>query len=223
MKRLIVPLIVVASVGLLLSIAGLVITLRRMSGQPRPETGIIQPDYASLGLKVPPFELTDQHGRPRTESLFDGRATILDFIFTNCPFACPMMMSAMLELQSSLKGTGVRFASISVDPQRDRPQQLLDYAQRNGADLSRWTFLTGTQATIDSIVQDSLQFALQTEEGRMIQLPDGGEMANIIHPTRLLLVGPDRNVIGMFDPNREEDMRMLEAKARVLARDSAQR
>src|SRR5437764_231020 len=123
MRRLILPVMVVATVGLALSIIGLVSTLRRADA-PAPASRVLQPDPASIGLSVPEFSLTDQDGVPRTQALLDGRVTIIDFIFTHCPFACPTMTMEMKKLADELAGSPVRFASFSVDPARDTPQRL---------------------------------------------------------------------------------------------------
>jgi protein SCO1/2 len=215
MQRLIVPVIVFAAVGLLLSIAGLIITLNRSPG---PTPSAVEPEANVAGLVIPEFAFVDQSGEPRTHEILEGRVTILDFIFTNCPFACPMMTGAMVELSGKLAGTPVRFLSISVDPERDTPERLMAYAGSNDADLGRWTFLTGNPEDVKRVVMDGLKFALQPDEGRPITLPDGGTMANIQHPTRLILVGPDRRVLGMYDPGDEMALRVLEAKAKAAAR-----
>lgn len=215
MQRLIVPIMAVAFVGLVLSVVGLVLTARRIAAA--PATADLTPDPAVAGLRVPEFRMRDQTGAERTEVLFDGRVTILDFTFTHCPFACPIMVLAMYDLATSLKGTGVRFASISVDPERDTPARLLEYATEKELDLSRWTFLTGDQRDVERIVLGALQFALGPDPERTIPLPDGTTMQNITHPTRLILVGPKREVLGMYDPNRPEEMETLERRARAIA------
>ena len=43
----------------------------------------------------------------------------------------------------SLKGEGVRFVAISVDPETDTPERLREYAARFGADENQWLFMTG--------------------------------------------------------------------------------
>jgi protein SCO1 len=221
MSRWIVPVMVVAFVGLVLSVIGLVMVVSR--GPQGMREIAIEPDAAAIGLAVPEFRLIDHSGRERTHEIFEGRITILDFIFTHCPFACPMMTGSMSELSDKLKGSGVQLVSISVDPDNDTPEQLLAYAARYQADLSRWTFLTGDKETIHRMVMDSLKFALQIDESQQIAVTGGGTMSNIVHPTKLLLVGADRRVLGMYDPNSESDIRRLEAKARVASRQLPQR
>jgi protein SCO1/2 len=220
--RWIVPVMVVAAVGLILSIAGLVTVLLR--GQAyrservqEPAMSGLQPDPETAGLSVPEFSMTDQSGEKRTQAILDGQVTVLDFIFTNCPFACPIMTGAMSDVADRLKGTKVKFLSVSVDPAHDTPARLTEFARQHEADLSRWTFLTGDDETVHRIVRGSLQFLLQPDTTRTIQTADGGSMNNITHPTKLLLIGPDRQVLGMYEPQSDDDLNRLEARARSAA------
>jgi protein SCO1 len=221
MNRWIVPIMLVALVGLVLSIIGLVTVISRAGSG--PGAFLIEPEPAAIGLSVPEFRLIDHAGREQTEAIFQGRITILDFIFTHCPFACPMMTGAMSELSGALRGSNVQFVSISVDPDNDTPERLREYAARYQADLGRWMFLTGDRETIHQMVMDSLKFALQVDESQQIPIAGSRTMSNIVHPTKLLLIGPDRRVLGMFEPNSEADIRRLEAKARAAAKNLPRR
>ena len=213
MRRWLVPMMVCASTGLVLSVTGLAIVMYRQSEVAGRDP--FEPDELARGLEIPAFSMVDQHGAPASESLFMGRVTILDFIFTNCPFICPGMTMAMSELGDALSGTPVRFMSISVDPAHDTPERLREFASAHGADLTRWSFLTGDRATVERIVRGALQFELQADPSREVGLPDGSKMANIVHPGKLILVGPTLKVIGMYDPNRPEEMRALLARAKL--------
>lgn len=168
-------------------------------GASSPASGVpLEADEGLEGLIIPDFRLIDQFGRPVDQSIFDGRVTILDFSFTNCPFVCPGMNAAMLMLQSRLTGTPVRFASISVDPRNDVPEVLKAHADRLGVDHTRWTWMTGDEAEIRRIVSESLKFELQDDPSRPITLADGSVMNNIIHPSRLFLIGPERQLIALY-------------------------
>src|SRR5690606_9297818 len=114
---------------------------------------------------------------------------------------------------------GVRFVSISVDPAHDTPERMREYAGRFGVDFSRWQFLTGDEATVRRIVHDQLGFDTREDPSEPIELQDGsgGTMSNIIHPTRLFLIGRDRRVLGMYAYDSPEEMERLEAKARAAA------
>ena len=214
------PLLTFAAAGLVLSVGTMIYVSSHKdaaSGTPR----VLQPDPLAVGLSVPDFALIDQNGKAQNQSLLEGHVTIIDFIFTHCPFACPGMTAAMIELQYTLEGTPVRFASFSVDPARDTPKQLLAFADNHGADTSRWTFLTGDYAAVERIVHDALGFLLQQDATLSIDLPEGGKMSNIMHPTKLILIGPDRRVLGFYSPHSDEEMKKLALRARLAAEELA--
>lgn len=213
MNRWLVPAIIATAVAFLVSV-GVLLALRPLA---RPATPIILADEGYDGLAVPEFTLTTQAGEPATEELLEGHITIVDFIFTHCPLACPGMTGAMADLSQRLKNSGVRFASFSVDPEHDTPERLREYAALYEADLSRWTFLTGDAATTERILEDGLKFAIRDDEAIDIPLPDGSSMANILHPTKLVLIGPDRRVLGMYDYTDPKAMDTLAAKAKAAA------
>lgn len=177
----------------------------------------LQPDEMLVGYSIPEFELTDQDGRPVDQSILDGEITVLDFIFTNCPFACPGMTAEMLKLQSTLEGTGVRFLSISVDPINDTPEVLREYGDSRGVDFERWSMLVGPFEDVRSIVRDSLNFHVGEDTSREVVLEDGSTMANVSHPSHLILVGPQREVLGIFMYTDEDKMVALRGRARAAA------
>lgn len=216
MRRWILPITVFASTGLVLSVWGLMTVAQRRTHTSGPDP-FRQEDLA-VGLEIPPFSLIDQDGKATTEASLLGRVTILDFIFTNCPTVCPGMTLAMSDLNRRLKDSPVRFMSISVDPAHDTPERLREFASGHEIEPSRWELLTGDRPTIERIVRGALQFELQEEPSRRIGLPDGGTMDNIVHPGRLILVGPTLKVIGFYDPNRMDEMEALAARAQAAAR-----
>ncbi|RMD60715.1 MAG: SCO family protein, partial [Planctomycetota bacterium] len=58
--------------------------------------GPLDPDPGLEGLRIPDFQLVDQDGNEvDAAALLDGKVTIVDFIFTNCPFICPPMTRNM--------------------------------------------------------------------------------------------------------------------------------
>jgi protein SCO1 len=102
---------------------------------------------------VPDFTLTDSTGaRFDSATQLHGLVWIADFIFTNCTGPCPRMSSQMHQVQTALSGVdGVRLVSYTVDPDRDTPQVLADYAKRFQAEPGRWFFLTGSPASLNAL------------------------------------------------------------------------
>ena len=108
---------------------------------------------------VPNAALIDENGRPLRLDSMKGGVTVYDFIFTNCAGTCPMMAGTMRRLTQKIdKKAKVRFVSISVDPARDTPAVLRDYASKVRND-PRWTFLTGDRDAIIDLSVNGFKLA----------------------------------------------------------------
>jgi protein SCO1/2 len=97
--------------------------------------------------QVPVVTLIDQAGRKVVfnDALDDGRAVILNFIFTTCTTICPVMAQVFVQVQERLAGelAQVHMVSISIDPEFDTPARLRAYMQQQGAG-PKWDFYTGS-------------------------------------------------------------------------------
>jgi protein SCO1 len=96
--------------------------------------------------------LLDQNGQKVVLSSLKGKPTLVDFIYTSCTDECLALTQRMKTIATGLGpalGTKARFVSITVDPEHDRPAQLLSYANQQGANLNGWLFLTGTPKQIE--------------------------------------------------------------------------
>lgn len=76
-----------------------------------------------------PFELIDAAGRPVTEKTLLGKPSAVFFGFTYCPEVCP---TTLIELAAALNALGydadkLNVVLVSVDPERDTPEQLKLY------------------------------------------------------------------------------------------------
>ena len=108
---------------------------------------------------VPNAKLVNEKAEPVTLDANKGFVTVYDFIYTNCSGTCPMMTASMRRLTPKVpKDAKVRFVSISVDPARDTPQILHDYAMHVRND-DRWTFLTGDRKTIRDLSINGFKLA----------------------------------------------------------------
>jgi len=79
---------------------------------------------------------------------------VVNFIFTRCTDACPLLTRRMNAIRRELGdrfGRDVRFISISVDPEFDTPRELTRFARMQEADHAGWTWLTGRKEDVDRV------------------------------------------------------------------------
>jgi protein SCO1/2 len=84
------------------------------------------------------------------DDLIEDKVVVINFIYTNCPDSCPLETARLLEVQRILGdrvGRDVFIYSISIDPERDTPEVLKEYANKFQVGPG-WLFLTGREADI---------------------------------------------------------------------------
>lgn len=157
--------------------------------------------------EAPEFTFTERSGKPFDSGMLDGRVWVADFIFTHCAGPCPIMTATMARLQSEIDDLpDVRLISISVDPERDTPEVLTQYANRFGADPDRWLFLTGNLALTRRIAVDGFKVG-------SIEDP-------ILHSDRFVLVDRAGKIRGYFDSMEVDAVAKLTAAIRALHREA---
>ena len=117
---------------------------------------------------APPLTLTSQDGAPVALADFRGKVVALTFIYTGCPDICPLLVQKMVQVQDELGaafGARVAFVSITLDPERDTPEVLKDYAQFWGAKLDGWAFLTGSPEAVRDVTHRYGVFFAKKEDG----------------------------------------------------------
>lgn len=145
---------------------------------------------------LPAFTLTDQLDKPFGSSDLKDKVWVADFIFTSCPTRCPQLTEAMAKLQKRLRNMGdaVMLVSFSVDPERDTPQKLAEYARKHQANPRRWRFLTGELSAIEKAVVEG--FKMPLDPG---QRAEDGSLFDITHGTRFVLVDQQSRVRGFYE------------------------
>jgi protein SCO1 len=170
---------------------------------------------AVLGT-LPAFTLTDQTGHAFGTRELAGKVWVSDFIFTACQEACPLLSQRMQDIARRTKNLGPDFhlVSISVDPDRDTPPRLAEYAARYAANPVRWSFLTGPAAAIEDAVTGGFKIGM----GKEAITPDGGgpSFFEIFHGENLVLVDRDLRIRGYFPATVEGLDRLVEAIGRVV-------
>lgn len=162
---------------------------------------------------VPPFSFTERDGRRIALSDLRGKVSIINFIYTNCPDTCPIQSAQMRQIQDEFKGEkDLRSISITVDPARDTPEVLSEYARRFSADPARWLFLTGEKETIYKFAQEG--FRLGALEIPHDKRPESG--ATHTHSPRFVLVDREAQIRGYYVSTDAEAMKRLRRDLHVL-------
>lgn len=102
---------------------------------------------------LPNVRLVTHEGRAVRfyDDLVQGKVVAINFMFATCRKACPGATANLVEVQKALGdrvGRDVTLLSISLDPERDTPEILRDYARAHGAGPG-WYFLTGGHDDIE--------------------------------------------------------------------------
>ncbi len=141
---------------------------------PQPNRGV------AVGDRVPDFALTDQNGRTVRLSQMRGNPVAVTFLYTRCPIAtaCPLTATRFAKLDALLKAKGFgKLLTITVEPERDTPKVLAEYASHLGADPARWKFLTGDPKAVADVAS---RFGV-------IYYPDKGQ---VVHAQAVAVVDP---------------------------------
>lgn len=171
------------------------------------------------GLKdfgvVPHFSLVEKDGRQITLSDLKGKIWIVNFIYTNCPDTCPIQSAQMRQIQDEFQGEkDLRLVSITVDPKRDTPEVLSEYAKRFGADRGRWLFLTGNKESIHKFAQEG--FRLGAVELPHEKRPASG--ATHTHSPRFVLIDREAQIRGYYVSTDADAMTRLRRDLKALFR-----
>jgi protein SCO1/2 len=162
--------------------------------------------------EVPAFELLERSGGAIRASDLAGHVWVADFIFTHCPDFCPALTTRMRGLQDRLGASDpVRLVSFSVDPGRDTPEVLREYAARAGAGPA-WFFVTGPREDMARLLRDGFHVAWAD---------DGPPASPITHSDRFVLVDRQLRIRGYYHGTDRDEMERLVRDAEALGRERA--
>ena len=157
------------------------------------------PDGLNQYGPVPDFALTERSGASIGLAQLRGKIWIADFIYTTCTDTCPLQTAMMAKLQQEyFDKPSIQLVSFSVDPERDTPQVLTQYANKHQADATRWFFLTGQRDRIMRLIQQG--FHLAVAAGPVDAEPGG----MIPHSPRFVLVDREARIRGYYDSRELE-------------------
>lgn len=157
---------------------------------------------------LPEFSLVEASGETIGRDDLAGHPWVADLVFTHCAGICPRMTAEMGRLERQTDDLpDLKFVSISVDPERDTPQVLREYAERVGARRARWLWLTGERDTIWKLSSEG--FLLPLAEGNPAMGDD-----DIIHSQYFVLLDGGARIRGVYDIRDSEAMLKLRGDIR---------
>jgi len=139
------------------------------------------------------FELVDQTGETRTDADYRGRYMLVFFGYTHCPDFCPTALQAVADALDALEAAAGAAAAeqvvpifVTVDPERDTPEALKDYAS---AFHPRLVALTGSAAQVAQAAKAYRVYYAKAGEGEDYLMD---------HSTFTYLMGPDGRYLAHF-------------------------
>lgn len=147
---------------------------------------------AAVPLALRGLAMTDENGRVLTAEMLEGKLVLLNFMFTSCPGPCPRITELMVKARELLPGAaqaGIRFISVSVDPDNDTPSVLNAFAQKHSANAPTWSFVSISPQDLDILA------------GRLTVFDPTGQKAPPAHSTKLYLFDRRGRALQRYDGN----------------------
>lgn len=143
-----------------------------------------------------PFTLVNASGETVTDADVITRPTLIYFGYTFCPDVCPLDVARNVEAVDILaeKGLDLQPMFISIDPERDTPEVIGDFAANMHPDM---VGLTGSLQQVKAASQAYKTF-YQKQEGD----PD---YYLVNHSTSSYLVFPEDGFVQFFDRSLRPD------------------
>jgi protein SCO1 len=184
MKSLPARLLVVAA-ALCAAFAGFYLARKLDSTGPTLASGTWLPQPRALA----DFSLTEGGGQPFTLHDLQGAPTLVFFGFTHCPDVCPTTLIKLAQIVRRAQVAGLRVVFVSVDPQRDTPQVVAQYAR---AFSPEFRGVTGSSEQIEKLAG---AFGVAVSR---VELPGGDYTMD--HSAVVFLINGQGRIAALFTP-----------------------
>ena len=167
---------------------------------PRPAADAPAPAPSDFSVYDLESAWRDAAGNARTLRSLAGRPRVLALVYTHCGHTCPLIVAEFKRMEAALPaGPGAPgFVLVSIDPARDTPARLAEFAASSRLDPARWTLLTGDEDGVRELAallriryrpeaqgefSHANTYLVLDAEGRIVQRQDG-----LGHPERAVAV-----------------------------------
>jgi len=158
-----------------------------------------EPSMAPAGWMTD-FTLTERSGDTVSSDDLKGQPYVVSFFYSTCPSICVQQNQKVQQLQQEFEGDGVRFVSISVDPETDTPEAMREYAARFGADPEKWLFMTGDLLYIRRVGAEVFRLAVDQK----------------FHTEKFVLVDAQGAIVGYYSWPEAKQFEKLKADLRNM-------
>jgi protein SCO1/2 len=150
----------------------------------------------------------DQAGQARALRSLAGRPRVMALVYTHCTHTCPAILAEFKRLEAAFPADADApgFVLVSLDPARDTPARLAEFAASARLDPARWTLLTADDESVrelaallriryrpeaDGQVSHANAYLVLDAEGRIAHRQEGlGEPDRALAALRALDGGP---------------------------------
>jgi protein SCO1/2 len=186
----------VGAIAVAAALAGVYVArLVNQPAVPALESGTALPQPRVLA----PFALRDTKNAPAAPASLRGEPTLVFFGFTHCPDICPTTLGLLAIVQKEAAAAdkrlaGLKVALISVDPERDTPEQLGRYVSSFGADF------IGLTGSAPEIVNVTRAFGVASARVDL-----GGGNYTMDHSATVFALDSNARIVAVFTPPLRAD------------------
>lgn len=158
------------------------------------------PVLGTPGHTVQGFKLTNQDGKTITQDNVKGKIYVAEYFFTTCTNICPVMNKNMEKVYAKYKDNpNFLILSHTSDPDYDSIPVLKAYADKHGADVKNWLFLTGDKRHLYKLARESYL----VDDGKFTGEDD------FIHTQWFALVDGDGQIRGLYEGTKDKGIEKL--------------
>jgi protein SCO1 len=128
----------------------------------------------------------DQEGRQRDLASLGGRVQVVSMVYTSCGWACPRILLDLKRIEDLVGpdgADGVGYVLVTLDPERDSPERLAEFARGARLDPDRWTLLHGSD---DAVLELAALLGVQYR-----RMPDG----EVVHSSLITVLDGEGRII----------------------------
>ena len=162
------------------------------------------------------FQILTSNDVALDKDIFMGKWTLIYFGYTRCPAECPIAMSLIKNLYSTLELKGFNLDDkqallVTIDPENDTPNDVDQYAKAfNESFIGAW----GDRPML---------LSMATQLNVMVVEPPKNMQNNHMehlenHSNNILLINPDGQYVGFFRPPFDEEKFLLTYQSVVTPR-----